>query len=258
VDISVGLNGAKVSVDVDAAMSVEDLTGRVREVYPEAGEHFIKLCGGGIILKTGKDIADCIQRGEGICAAFLKNADAMNLEELQAELSLDNNEFQGHLHVLRHYQAKHTAADVAQYLWDNQILLTSTQAQRIFDAAVEKISRTQNPSNFGGNGPRAQLILALHSFCLEPYAIREPQDDCAECLWANMRWADTILSSGRYHLRGELRNIPSSTSSSSPEAQRTDVTRLRSVLNSRRNDVAQPLASMTFLKAYNYSWQSLT
>eukprot|EP00441_Pelagodinium_beii_P007197 CAMPEP_0197699222 /NCGR_PEP_ID=MMETSP1338-20131121/120331_1 /TAXON_ID=43686 ORGANISM="Pelagodinium beii, Strain RCC1491" /NCGR_SAMPLE_ID=MMETSP1338 /ASSEMBLY_ACC=CAM_ASM_000754 /LENGTH=76 /DNA_ID=CAMNT_0043282685 /DNA_START=89 /DNA_END=319 /DNA_ORIENTATION=- len=75
-----------------------------------------------------------------------------------------------------------------------------------------------------------------------------------------MSWADIHLGStleGRYLLRGELISIPSSSSSSSSEAQRMDVSRLRSVLNSRRDEDAQPLASMTFPEAYGYSWRSV-
>lgn len=260
VHVNVGLSGAEISIAVDADMSVEDLRNRVRKAYPEAETHFIKFCSGGVAVNTVEAIIECGQHGEAICAAFLKHADAMSLEELQEELALDNDEFQGHLHVLRHYGTRRSPADVASYLWDNQILLTAVQAQRIFDALVNKISRAQRPSNLGRDGPRAQLILALHSFCLEPYAIWEPIDDCDECLWANMLWGRTHLNSGRYHLRGQLHNISSSSTSSSslPAARREDIGGLRSVLNSRRSDDTQPLASMTCLTAFDYSWQTLS
>eukprot|EP00930_Biecheleria_cincta_P101991 TRINITY_DN93650_c0_g1_i1.p1 TRINITY_DN93650_c0_g1~~TRINITY_DN93650_c0_g1_i1.p1 ORF type:complete len:390 (+),score=60.79 TRINITY_DN93650_c0_g1_i1:125-1294(+) len=258
-NVVVGLSGTEVSIDVDADTSLEDLRSKVREAYPESGERFVKFSSGGVVVSTGQAIMECVQSGKVIYAACLKNTDAMNLQELQEELSLGDDEFQGHLHVLRHYGATHSPAHVANYLWENQILLTATQAQRIFDALVGKISRAQRPSNFGRNGPRAQLILALHSFCLEPYAIWEPMDDCDECLWANMRWGEKHLQTGRYHLRGRLTNIASSSSSSSlPAAQREDISSLRAVLNSRRNNDTQPIASMKFLEAYNYSWRTLS
>lgn len=258
VNITMGLSGKEVSVDVDVGMSIEGLRSKVRRAYPEAGERFIKFSSDGSVVSTGEQLISCIQGSQCLCASFLKSTLAMDVQELQGELSLDDNEFQGHFHVLRLYTARHTPADVAHYLWDNQVLLTATQAQRIFDALVGKISRAQTPANLGRGGPRAQLILALHSFCSEPYAIWEPIDDCDECLWANMHWGEHGLGPGRYHLRGRLHNISSSSSSSSPhEAQRQDVSRLRAVLNARRSDESKPLESLTFPGAYNYSWRSL-
>lgn len=264
VPISVGLSGKEISIDVTADLSIEDVRRSIQEAYPPAAECFIKLSGGEAVLNTAEAIIECVRKNEAICATLLKGAAAMSLQEIREELSLDSAEFQGHFHILRHYRARHTPGDVARYLWKNQILLRATQAQQIFDALVNKISRAQQPSHLGRGGPRAQLILALHSFCSEPYAIWEPKDDCDECLWANMRWGDDLkhcshLQQGRYHLRGQLTNIPSSSSSGSPpQAKHQDVSRLRSVLNARRNNNSTPLVSMTFLEAYDYSWRTLS
>jgi len=263
VTVIVGLSGAEVLIDVDGNLSLEDLRNRVRQGYPEAGERFIKFSSGGVVVNTAEALFEYAQDGETICAAFLKNVDAMQLHELQDELSLGDREFQGHLHTLRQFQATRTPADVARYLWDNQVLLTAMQAQRIFDALVKQIARAQKPSSLGRDGPRAQLVLALHSFCSEPYAIWEPVDDCDECLWANMRWGDdglesTQLGKGRYHLRGQLSNISSASSSSSvPGTRRKDVSKLAAVLTAQRENAPKPLSAMTFLEAYHYTWQTL-
>lgn len=257
--ISVGLSGEEISIDVTAELSIEDVRRSIPKVYPKAAGCYIKFSSGEVVLDTTESIIECAQNSQSICATLLKDAAAMSLQEIREELSLSNAEFQGHLHILRHYQARHTPSDVARYLWSNQILLGAAQAQHVFDALINKISRAQQPSNLGrGERPRAQLILALHSFCSEPYAIWEPEDDCDECLWANMRWGEHFPG-GRHHLRGQLHNIPSSSSSgSSSGANHQDVSQLRSVLSARRNSNATPLASMTFLQAYDYSWRTLS
>lgn len=263
VKVSVGLSGTEVAIDVDATLSLENLRSKVRQAYPAAGERFIKFSSGGVTVNSAEAMIKWVQDDEAICVTFLKAVDAMSLKELQQELAVGDDEFQGHLHVFRRYRATQTPADVARYLWQNQILLTAAQAQRIFDALVAKITRAPKPRSLGRDGPRAQLILALHSFCCEPYAIWEPNDDCDECLWANMRWGDDSrnckqLSGGRYRLRGHLRNIPSSSSSSSsPSDQHVDVSRLRSVLNAQRDSTSWPLEAMMFPEAYEYSWRTL-
>merc|ERR1712032_621311 len=96
-------------------------------------------------------------------------------------------------------------------------------------------------------GPRGQLILALHTFCLEPYAIWEPNDGNAECLWANMEWAGRDIGIvDRQVTRGRMVNIGSSSSSSG----QTDIANFRAFLVERREGTGEELKKMNVLTAY--------
>merc|ERR1712224_349581 len=80
----------------------------------------------------------------------------------------------------------HTATPraVADYLYDNRILLTSVQAARIFRLLVGKVVN-KTPGRSVCN-VRAQLILVLHSFVLDHTSVWEKDDGSDGCLWANM------------------------------------------------------------------------
>lgn len=254
VNIYVGLSGAQVAIRVELGMSIEGIKDLLREAYPRAPS--IKLSANGHTINCVEALLHHEQRGESIYATFLKDVEDMSLDEVHEELAIGSDEFRGHLHTLARMARGSSAADVARYLSDNQVLLSSTQAQQIFDCLVQKVRRAARPA-LGRNGPRAQLIFALHSFCLDPYAIWEPNDDCDECLWANMWWGAVHLGeSSRHTTRGRTCNISDQSSSSSCSG-RCDVNNLRSVLRARRSDQARPLDAMVELQAYEWSWRSL-
>merc|ERR1712232_32061 len=98
-------------------------------------------------------------------------------------------------------------------------------------------------------GLRGQLVLALHTFCLEPYAIWEPDDGNSECVWANMSWNECHLGfNGRYKIRGHLHNFSNATSSNITQC---DVANLRAVLVARRQGAGNDLSKMSTLRAYS-------
>lgn len=254
VHIYAGLGGASATVQVEPGACMDGVRARLREAYPEAP--FIKLSACGSTVVSTEALLQHAQSGEPIFATFMKEVEDMSLEEIHEELAVGPDEFRGHLHTLSRMTSLSSTADVGCYLCDNQLLLTPAQAQQAFDALVPKVRRASRPG-LGRSGPRAQLVLALHSFCLDPYAIWEPDDDSDECLWANMRWGGTHLrDSSRYVTRGQTHNLGAgSSSSSAPERQ--DVNDLRSVLRARRSDHAKPLDAMVELQAYEWTWRSL-
>merc|ERR1712118_38926 len=130
------------------------------------------------------------------------------------ELTMEETEFKGHRFALSKLPVGSTPQDVAAYLRNNNLLLTAAQAAEVFDILVAKLRVDERMPH----GLRGQLIHALHSFCLEPYAIWEPNDGNSECLWANMTWANTSLAyDARYKIRGELVNLPNTTAPSKPQ-----------------------------------------
>jgi hypothetical protein len=252
VHIIVGLGGAQFEANVEPYMSIDDVKTRIQAAYPFS--RTFKLSSGEVEIESIEALMQRHREGTLIFAVFVKDIENMDIQEVREELAIQSNEFLGHLHILSKFPQGSTTGDVAQYLWNNQLLLSPEQAQRAFDSLLPKVLRSSQPA-IGRNGPRAQLILALHSFCLDPYAIWEPNDDCDECLWANMRFGDRHLGEcGRYSMRGKMSNFISSSSSSSPNA---DVSNLRSVLQAARCKQAKPLAALARLKTYNYSWLTL-
>lgn len=256
VKISVGLGGAQFEANIEPSMSIETIRARIHEAYPLS--RTIKLSAGEVEIESIEALMQSHREGKSISATFVKDIENMDIEEVREELAIQNNEFLGHLHTLSRLPQGSTTGHVAQYLWNNQLLLTPEQAQRAFDSLLPKIRRSSRPA-VGRSGPRAQLILALHSFCLDPYAIWEPNDDCDECLWAKMRFGGRHLGeSSRHVTRGKAYHFPStSSSSSSSSSSKEDVRSLRSVLQAARCKHAKPLETMACLEAYNYSWLTL-
>merc|ERR1712228_1027205 len=144
-------------------------------------------------------------------------------------------EFKGHRFALSKLPHGSTPREVAIFLRSNNILLTSAQAASLFDLLVTKLQVIEG-MRFGLRG---QLILALHTFCLEPYAVWEPDDGNSECLWANMAWNGIKLETDRrYKIRGHLANFPNNTSGvASASTGPKDVASLRAVLSARRQGI---------------------
>jgi len=245
VRICVGLGGAEVSISIKPGMSIEDVSTRVRESFPQAASIKFSACGNSIasldeLLKVQRD-------GEAIYAIFVKEVDDLTLEEVQAELAITTEEFRGHLHILSTMARRGTTADVVRYLWDEQLLLTPEQAQEIFDKLLPKVRRAAEPG-LGRDGPRAQLLFALHSFCLDPYAVWEPNDDSDDCLWASFHWGRHHIGGNLNFMRGRVGHLSSSSSS-----EQRDVCNLRAVLRGVRRNEAKPLELMTMLSSCHCS-----
>lgn len=224
---------------------MEDVSTRVRESCPHAASIKFSACGNSIdsldeLLKLQRD-------GEAIHAIFMKEVGDMSLEEVQAELAITTEEFRGHLHILSTTARRGTTADVVRYLWDEQLLLTPEQAQEIFDKLLPKVRRAAEPT-LGRDGPRAQLLFALHSFCLDPYAIWEPDDDSDDCLWVSFGWGRHGIGGNLNFMRGRVGSLSSDSSS-----ERRDVCNLRAVLRGVRRNEAKPLEFMTMLRSVHCS-----
>lgn len=101
------------------------------------------------------------------------------------DLVLPDDEVAAHARVLTQ-MPWHTAGPraVADYLFENRVLLTSAQAARIFNALVGKVINKRD--GLTTYNARAQLILALHSFVLDQMTVWEKNDGSDGCLWANM------------------------------------------------------------------------
>lgn len=204
------------------------------------------IAGGGVVSSTA-ELLDCHRNGIPIQAALDRSPERMALPEVVEELSMEDAEFKGHRFALSKLPRGSTPRDAAVYLRSNNALLTAAQAADLFDLLVTKLVCIEGAHH----GLRGQLVLALHTFCLEPYAIWEPNDGNAECVWANMTYNDKHLGYDyRYKIRGKLCNFPNSTSASS---ESKDVANLRAVLCARRQGLDDELSQLSLLKSYNMS-----
>lgn len=101
------------------------------------------------------------------------------------DLVLPDKEVGAHARILAQMKwHTATARAVADYLYENRVLLTGVQAARIFHVLVDKI--VNKSSKRGLNSARAELVMALHSFVLDQRCIWEKDDGLAGCLWANI------------------------------------------------------------------------
>jgi hypothetical protein len=111
-----------------------------------------------------------------------KPIEDMSLEEISIELAVDTAQFRQNSLMLAKMR-RGTAEDVAKHLFENSVLLTATQAQRLFSVLLPKIT-SQEDDRYS---PRSQLVMLLHYFCVEPYVAWE-DDGSASCLWINMSY----------------------------------------------------------------------
>mmetsp|Transcript_23405 Transcript_23405/g.54457 ORF Transcript_23405/g.54457 Transcript_23405/m.54457 type:complete len:388 (+) Transcript_23405:282-1445(+) len=255
--LHVGLGGHVVTLPVEADCSFPSLQPKVcsllgRQVHAQ-------FTAADQVIDSVEALLSAHSSGLEIYALLLKDLADMTLDEIVTELTLQEAELQGHLFTLSRLPASSTAVDVANYLWSNQVLISAKYAEKLFDALLPRLTRCSRQLSL-----RGELILVLHSFCSEPYAVWEPNDGHDECLWANMKWghsedaSSSPFSAGLiYVTRGEAVNLHPSSSSAQAKKVRNDVSNLRSVLRARRFYHAQPLASMHALSAYGLSWRKM-
>lgn len=252
VTIHVGLAGSLVEVRVRPEMCMEQLEEAVLQVAGLPASSIAKFSASGARLERAMEVLESHHRGEDIFATFCQDVGDLSLDEVVKELTMADAEFRALAISLQRLTAPHTARNVADQLWQNQALLTADQAQRLFDALKERMR----------NGPttlhlKSELIFALHSFCLEPYTVWEPDDGSGECSWANMSY-------GRQHLEFPRHPVTRGIRTTAPDAAavaaagREDVSNLRGVLRAFREDAELPLEAMVPLAVYHYtSWRLL-
>jgi len=218
----------------------------------------------GIILSTAEgkvESSDALRehcsRGDLVHATLIQDLDRMSLEQIAEELALDDNEFKGHSFTLSKMPSGSTARYVADYLWSNQILMTSQQALALFDMLLTKVNVVEGSSW----NVRAQLIVALHSFCVHQHHIWEPNDGMDECLWANMTWSARHLPLEKRMLtKGKLECwvSPDAASASSTDAWLVeDVCCLKEVASARRVGKEEPLQEIKFVVEYGKTWRNI-
>lgn len=111
----------------------------------------------------------------------------MSLRDVGIELALDADEFAGYVSMVCKMQGKPSVRDIAQYLTLQGVLLTAPQAKQIFEVLL--------PRTTGSNCPysvQSQLVMALHCFCVEPYALWE-DDGCNSDMWRKMTFEGVNL-----------------------------------------------------------------
>jgi len=251
VDVHVGLAGAVVPVVLEPGTSMDAVKTHLRLALPEAS---IMLSAGGDLLESVESLLLHHGRGELIFATCFRDVSDLSLAEVALEMSMEDAEFQGHLFTLSKISRTSTPRSVATYLWDNQLLLTAAQAQRLFDVLVPRL--VQCPDEYR-IGLRGQLILALHSFCVEPYAIWEPDDGNDGCVWANMAWGGgsehPSMSGLCYLTRGSSAHLQTAAFADAAAYQK-DISGLRAVLQAHRAGNATPLRALCNFEAYGRSW----
>mmetsp|Transcript_34060 Transcript_34060/g.95794 ORF Transcript_34060/g.95794 Transcript_34060/m.95794 type:complete len:261 (+) Transcript_34060:71-853(+) len=239
-----GLAGRSREVAVRRDAELQDVTEELRGLAAPGGAD-VRLSAGGGLITSVPELLDFHERGVQVCATLCKAVEGMSMAEVGEELAMEDGEFRGHHFTLSRLPPGSTPRDVAQYLRSNGLLLTAAQAASLFDALVPRLQAIEGVQY----GLRGQLVLALHTFCLEPYAIWEPNDGNSECVWASMSWNGSHLGfAGRYKIRGHLQNFSNATSSSAPQR---DVANLRAVLAVRRQGSGDDLGKLSTLRAYS-------
>eukprot|EP00933_Yihiella_yeosuensis_P016533 TRINITY_DN1407_c5_g1_i1.p1 TRINITY_DN1407_c5_g1~~TRINITY_DN1407_c5_g1_i1.p1 ORF type:complete len:300 (+),score=45.26 TRINITY_DN1407_c5_g1_i1:91-990(+) len=257
IEVRLGLSGELATCIVEPQTSLLELEAQLKDKAEPTSEQLtssLRFSADGELLESTEALLRCYKEGKEIYATWFRSVDDMDLDEVSQNLSLTDEEFKGHLFTLSKLapSGEPTARDVAHYLWDNQLLLNPMQAAQVFDALIPRLGLVSR-SRYSKRG---QLIVALQSFCTEPYAIWELDDGHDQCLWANMDWgASQPWHSGlAYVTRGSSRNLPPKPASQA--AARKDISHLREVLRSRWAGKAEPLNEIRTLTAYDTSWRS--
>lgn len=241
-----GLGGRTRQLQVCKDASLHGVTRELLELITPDPSLCLKITAGGEVITSVHQLLVFHCRDIQIFATLQKDVWKMPLAEVTDELTMTDAEFKGHRFALSKLPHASTPREVATFLRNNNLLLTSAQAASLFDLLVTKLQVIES-MRFGLRG---QLILALHTFCLEPYAIWEPDDGNSECLWANMDWSSMKLEpDSRYKIRGRLVNFPDNTSASA-SARQKDVAGLRAILSARRQGSGDELERMIRLEAY--------
>lgn len=254
VPIYVGLSRASVVVQLERGMPLDAVKAALKSAADISSGMDLQLSACGAALESVEEVLSCHSRSEEVFATVFKSVEAMSVHEIIDELTLEAEEFRGHAFTLSKLSTTSTARTVSDYLWSNQVLLTSAQAQQLFDQLVPKLRPTSGRRTFGLRG---DLILVLHSFCLHTHHIWEPDDGNSECLWANMSWAGAHLQH-RKLTRGELHQFgPTDGASSAERWSQEDVCRFREVRRSQNKGAAEPLTSMSFVRSFDSCWREL-
>lgn len=246
-----GFGGRTRELQVRKDASLHGVNRELLELIAPDSSLCLKLTAGGEVITSVSHLLDFHCRNIQIFATLQKDVQSMSLSEVTDELTMEDADFKGHRFALSKQPHGSTPRDVATYLRSNNILLTSAQAASLFDLLVTKLQVIE----LMGYGLRGQLILALHTFCLEPYAVWEPDDGNSECVWANMTWNGMDIGfESRYPIRGNLVNIkPGWSSGHSSTSGHKDVASLRAVLSARRQGTGDELKRMSRLEAYGTS-----
>lgn len=262
VPIVVGLGGNQVMVNITDDCDLSDVKQELRSQAAIGDEGLLD-----IVFSSADGVVDSVgtllkmRRDDKVIFATLrKSVNALSWEELREELTLDSAEFKGHVFVLSKLPAGSTPRAVADYLWQHQVLITSVQAQQLFDLLLPKLRANPAARADSATGNlRAQLIIALHSFCVDPHHIWEPNDGMSECLWANMSFTSAspaAWQSRRILTRGALINIQASAPSSDP-GPASDASHMREVARAKREQQETPLEAAAFPEFYGGSWRGL-
>lgn len=240
-----GLAGKSRELTVCTDAELRDVIEELLRLIAPPDNVDIKLSADGDTISSVPELLDFHYRGSQIFATLYRAVERMSMTEIAEELATEGVEFTGHHFALSKLPRGSTPRDAALYLHSNKLLLTAAQAASLFDLLVTKLHAIEGMQY----GVRGQLILALHTFCLEPYAIWEPNDGNNECLWANMSWnGEKLGCNGRYKIRGQLINFSNATSS---DTMQRDVANLRAVLVARRQGIENDLSKMNMLEAYS-------
>jgi len=254
IPIALGMNGGEAMVHIQEHTSFESLLEDITQTHGciAAADTGVQLSSAGALINSLEALLGHHSRGDVVYATFIRDVDRMSLESVAEELTCNAQEFKGHQFTLSKLPLQTTARHVADYLWEHQVLLTSVQAQALFDQLIAKL----------GDGMRRDLIMALHSFCLHQHHVWEPNDGTSECLWATMSW-------GGHHLKFEDRRLTRGRlsawvcadaidPSSLDKWPSTDLCNLRGVAKARRAQQSKPLDAMHFVRQYERSWRDLS
>jgi len=250
IPIALGMDGGEAVVHIEEHTSFESLLKDVTKMQGRiaAADTGVQLSSAGVLINSLEALLGHHNAGDVVYATFIRDVDRMSLESVAEELTCNADEFKGHQFTLSKIPPHFTARHVAHYLWEHQVLLTSVQAQTLFDQLVAKL----------GDGMRRDLVMALHSFCLHQHHVWEPDDGTDECLWAAMTW-------GGHHLQFKDRRLTRGRLSKwecadaiDPSSEDTwpsiDLCNLRGVAKARRAQQSKPLDAMRFVRQYEQSW----
>lgn len=250
ITFAVGLDGREVTFQIEKDTSFESLLQDISKMPGAPADSTARVSSCGAVITSMEALRAHCSDGDSIHATFYKDVDQMSLADVAEELACDDDEFKGHQFTLLKLPSGSSARAVADYLWDNQLLITSVQAQTLFDQLLPKM-----------NGARKDLIVALHSFCVQQHHVWEPCDGSSECLWANMTWrGSTVEFRQRRLTRGALTQwevAEAAEASSDDHWPSTDLCKLKDVAKARRAQHSTPLLSMEFLKAHGKGFRHL-
>jgi hypothetical protein len=263
IQIQFGMSGIDITIPLEADVPFEVFRARIHEVLDLPIEVGMVLSAAGVKIESREALMEHHVQGEVVHALMFKDLDRMSLEQIAEELALDYNEFKGHAFTLSKMPSGSSARFVADYLWSNQVLLTSQQAVILFDLLIPKL----RAEGGGSLNARAELIVALHSFCVHQHHIWEPDDGMSACLWRHMRWSLGHLPLNKRRLtRGTMQfwiplhkrrvhkrwvpfweHVDAALLSSLDAWPVEDLCYLRGVARARRAGKEEPLQDMSFV-----------